>query len=263
MHNGGSVLMLGIHCVIESADIGGGEFAGKIGKGAAELGELRECGLADDGDGVVGREVVAVVFEGDEAEGINEAISGVAGNDVNLMIHKRAINKTEIHDFRRFGKVETVAGAETGEPVGALEKFVAHTGTPLQRDRSEIGNSSELKILGVIAANDEYEGIFEAQRLGDFDMKTLGVKLPHATINDLRVVVLFGSLAVKIWRFIEDSGQSRARVFDVEIELAGKQGFVDEKRAAKVRLADDRNARFCFNVLGKKLREDDLFGEEF
>ncbi len=262
-HNGGSVLMLGINGVIEPANVGGGELASEIRQRGAELRELRECGLAHDGDGVVGREVVAVVLEGDEAESINEAISGVAGDDVHLMIQKRAIDEAEVHDFRRFGKVEMVAGAETGESVGALEKFVAHTGTPLRRDRSEIGNRAEVKILGIVAANDEYEGIFEAKRLGDFEMETLGVQLPHATINDLRIVVLFGSLAVKIRRFIEDGSQGRARVFDVEIELAGKQGFVDEKRAAEVRLADDGNACFRFNVLGKKLGEDDLLGEKF
>src|SRR5712692_583379 len=197
--DGGSVLVLGVNGVIESANVGGGKPAAKICEGAAELGELRECGLAHDGDGVVGREVVAIVVEGDEAKGIDETIGGIASDDVHLMIHKRAIDEAEVHDFRRFRKAEMVAGAKTGEPVGALEKFVAHTGTPLRRDRSEIGDGAEVKIPGIVAANDEYESIFEAERLGDFEMETLGVQLPHATINDLRILVLFGSLAVKIW----------------------------------------------------------------
>src|SRR6266436_5523611 len=84
--DGGGVLMLGVDGVVEAADVGGGEFAGEIGEGGAKLGELREGGLADDGDGVVGREVVAVVGEGDQAEGVDEAVGGVAGDDVDLMV---------------------------------------------------------------------------------------------------------------------------------------------------------------------------------
>ena len=84
--DGGGVLMLRVDGEVEAADVGGGEFAGEIGEGGAELGESSEGGLADDGDGVIGREVVAVVSEGDEAEGIDEAVGGVAGDDVDLMI---------------------------------------------------------------------------------------------------------------------------------------------------------------------------------
>src|SRR5216684_7388990 len=72
--DGGGVLLLGVDGVVEAADIGGGEFAGEIGEGGAELGESRESGLADDGDSVVGREVVAVVFEGDETKRVDEPV---------------------------------------------------------------------------------------------------------------------------------------------------------------------------------------------
>ena len=65
------VLVLGIHGVVEAADVGGGEFTGEIGQRGAELGESRESGLADDGDGVVRRKVVAVIGESDEAERID------------------------------------------------------------------------------------------------------------------------------------------------------------------------------------------------
>jgi hypothetical protein len=62
--------------------------------------------------------------------------------------------------------------------------------------------------------------------------------------------------------FIQDSGESSAGVFDVEIELAGFEGFVDEERAAEIGLALDKDAGFGFDVLGKEFGEDDLFGEK-
>ncbi len=57
-------MVLGVDGVVEVANVGGGEFADEIGQRRAELGKTRECGLADDGDSVVGREIVAVVGEG-------------------------------------------------------------------------------------------------------------------------------------------------------------------------------------------------------
>jgi len=89
----GGVLMLGVDGEVEASDVGGGEFAGEIGEGGAKLGESGERGLADDGDGVVWREVMAIVFEGDEAEGVNEAVGGVAGNDVDLTIDEGAVDE--------------------------------------------------------------------------------------------------------------------------------------------------------------------------
>jgi hypothetical protein len=116
----GGVLMLGVDGEVEASDVGGGEFAGEIGEGGAKLGESGERGLADDGDGVVWREVMAIVFEGDEAEGVNEAVGGVAGNDVDLTIDEGAVDEAEIHHFGRFGEMKIVAAGEAAEAVGAL-----------------------------------------------------------------------------------------------------------------------------------------------
>jgi len=78
--------VLGVDGVVEAADVGGGEFACEIGEGGAKLGESGERGLADYGDGVVWGEVMAIVFEGNEAEGVDEAVGGVPGDDVDLTI---------------------------------------------------------------------------------------------------------------------------------------------------------------------------------
>jgi hypothetical protein len=178
--DGGGVLVLGIHGAVEAADIRGGEFAGEIGKGGAELGELHEGRLADDGDGVVRREVVEIVREGHEPEGVDEAVGGVAGDDVHLMIDESAVDEAEVHDFGRFGKVETVAGAEPGEAVGALEEFVTDAGAPLGGERGKVRERLEVEILGIVAADHHGEGVLETKGLCDFEAEALGVELLDA-----------------------------------------------------------------------------------
>jgi len=122
--------VLGIDGVIKAAHVCGGELASEIRKGGAELREFLESGAANDGNGVVGREIVAVVFEGDEAEGVDEAVGGIAGNDVDLMIDEGAVDEAEVHDARLPGEVEGVAVAPAVETVGTLEEFVADADAP-------------------------------------------------------------------------------------------------------------------------------------
>ncbi len=163
--HGGGVLVLGVDGVVEAANVGGGELSGKVGEGGAELRETRERGLANYGDGVVRREVVAVVSEGDEPEGVDEAVGGVAGDDVHLMIDEGAVDEAEVHDFGGLGKMETVVFAEAAETVGALEEFVAGTGAPFGGKRRDIGNFLQMEIFRVVAADDHGEGVFEANCL--------------------------------------------------------------------------------------------------
>ena len=251
--DGGGVLVLGVDCVVEAADVGSGEFAGEIGEGGAELGKLGERGLADDGDGVVGRKVVAVVFEGDEAEGVDEAVGGVAGDDVHLMIHERTVDEPEVHHFGRLGEMEIVAVAPAAEAVGALEEFIADAGTPFWRGPSDVGKFLQMEILRVVASDDHRECVFEAQRLSDFEMESLGVKLLDAMVDGARIALR---------RFIQHGCQSGAGVLDVEIELAGEQRFVHEEAAAQVRFSNDGDAGFGFDVLGEQLGKNDLLGEK-
>ena len=58
--------MLRVHSVIKAADVRGGKFTGKIGQRGAELRKLRERGLADDGNSIVWRKIVAVVGQSHE-----------------------------------------------------------------------------------------------------------------------------------------------------------------------------------------------------
>jgi hypothetical protein len=252
--DGDGVLVLGVDGVIEAADVSGGELAGEIVKSGAKLGKLREGGLADDGDGVVRREVVAVVGESDEAERVNEAISGVASDNVDLMIDEGAVDEAEVHDFGRAGEVEIVAGSEAGETIGALEEFVANSGAPLGSKGCDVGNFLQPQFLRVVPADDHGESIFEAERLGDLEMESIGVALLDA-VKD--------SGGITLRRFVQDGGERGAGVFDVEVEFAGEERLVDEKRATEVGFANDGDAGFGLDVLGEKFGEDDLLGEEF
>jgi len=171
-----------------------------------------------------------------------------------LMIDEGAINKAEVHDFGRSREMEIVAVAPAAEAVGALEKFVADARAPLGGKGRDVGDFLEMEILRVIAADDHGEGVFEAEGLSDFEMEALGVELFDAMVNGVRIALR---------GFVEDGSESGAGVLDVKIELAGFESFVDEERAAEIRLALDGDAGFGFNVLGEKFGKDDLFGEEF
>jgi hypothetical protein len=111
-----------------------------------------------------------------------------------------------------------------------------------------------VEALGVFAADDHGEGILEAERLGNFEVETLGVALLDAMVDIVRVAA---------GGFVEDGGEGRAGVFDVEVEVAGEERFLAEERAAEIGFAIDVEAGAGFDVLGEELGEDDLFGEEF
>src|SRR5229473_3515525 len=111
-----------------------------------------------------------------------------------------------------------------------------------------------MKFLRVIAADDHGESVFEAKRLGDLEMEALGVELPDAIVD---------RTGIALRSFVEDGGQRCARVFDVQIELAGEQRSVDEERAAKVGLSNNGDTGFRFDVLRQEFSKHNLLGEKF
>jgi hypothetical protein len=179
----GGIPVLGVDGVIKAAHVRGGEFASEIRKGGAELGEFLESGAANDGNGVVGREIVAVVFEGDEAEGVDEAVGGITGDDVDLMIDEGAVDEAEVHDARLPGEVEGVAVAPAAETVGALEEFVADADAPFGGEGRDIGNGAKVGDFGVVAADDHGKSVFEAKGFRNFEVETLGVELLDAIVD--------------------------------------------------------------------------------
>jgi hypothetical protein len=89
---GGGVALVGVDFGIEVAHFFGGDFVSQVGEGSAKLRKFGEGVAADDGDGVVGREIVLVVDERDEMEGVDQAVSRIAGDDVDFFVHERAID---------------------------------------------------------------------------------------------------------------------------------------------------------------------------
>ncbi len=45
----------------------------------------------------------------------------------------------------------------------------------------------QMELLGVVAADDHGESVFEAERLGDFEIEALGVALFHAIVDGVSV----------------------------------------------------------------------------
>src|SRR2546427_7354458 len=111
-----------------------------------------------------------------------------------------------------------------------------------------------MKSLRIIAGNDHRKSVFKAKRLGDLKMEAMGVEVLDAVI-DGRGIPLRG--------FVQNGSEGRAGVFDVEIQLAGEECFVDEKRPAEIGLSNDRDSGFRFDVLRYEFGEDDLLGEKF
>jgi len=165
--------LIGVDLSVEVAHIGGGEFVVEISEGGAEFGEFFEGVVANDGDGVVRGKIVAIVFEGDKMERVNQAVGGITGDDVHLMIDEGAIEEAEVHDVWWNGEVERIAIAPAAEAVGTLEEFVADTGAPFGSDGSEVGHGAEVESLRVALADDHGEGVFETERFGEIEIEFL------------------------------------------------------------------------------------------
>ena len=82
---------------------------------------------------------MAIVFESDEVERVDEAVGGIAGDDVDFMVDQCAIDEAEVHDAGGCGEVQAVTFAPAVETVGALEEFEADTDAPLGSERDNVG----------------------------------------------------------------------------------------------------------------------------
>lgn len=120
---------------IEMAHFGLADLASEVGESSAKLRIFFERGIANDGDRVVRREIMAIVLERDQVERVDETVSGIAGNDIDLPIDECTIDKSRIHDTGSCGKVKIVAIAPAMKTVGALDELVTDSDAPLGRDR--------------------------------------------------------------------------------------------------------------------------------
>ena len=109
--------------------------------------------------------------------------------------------------------------------------------------------------MRVVLADDHGESVFEAERFGEFEIESSGVLLFDAIVDGGGIVCSRG--------FVENGGEGCTGVFDVEIEIAGEKGLVDEEGAAEIGFALDGDVGAGFDVLGEQLGKDDLLGEKF
>ena len=142
-----------------------------------------------------------------------------------------------------------VAPAEPGETVWPLQEFVSDAHAPLRSDGRKTRERTQMHLFGIVPANHHRKRIFKAERLHHLQMKFLRIKFLHAIVN------VRGST---LRRLVQDSGQRRARVFHVQIQVAGKQRFVHQQRAAEVGLANHRDACLRFNVLRQEFGKYNL-----
>ena len=111
-----------------------------------------------------------------------------------------------------------------------------------------------MEFLGIVAADHHGEGVFIAQGLRDFEVETLRIALLDTLID-------IGGIGG--WRFVQHGRQCGTGVLNVEVEFAGLQRFLAEKRASEVSFALDMDAGAGLNVLGEEFGEHDLFSEKF
>src|SRR5713226_794533 len=120
-------------------------------------------------------------------ERLNEAVGGIAGDDVHFFVDERTVDEAEIHDAGRSGKMKPVELAPATEAVGTLEEFVAEASAHLGGVGDDVADVAEVKALGVVGADDQSEGGFESEGLGDLKVELLGIALFHAIVDIVRV----------------------------------------------------------------------------
>jgi hypothetical protein len=172
----GGVAVLAVDGLVHGAHVVGGDASGESVEGELDLRPAAEGFVADEWNGLVGREVVPVVVENGEVEGLDGTVCSVGGDHVDLMVIEGAIEEAEIHRSRRASEVEAVGGAETGEAVGALLEFVTDTETHLPGEFCGLAECGDVKALSVVAADDHGEGIVEAEGRGYGDLEALVVE---------------------------------------------------------------------------------------
>jgi hypothetical protein len=60
---------------------------------------------------------------------------------------------------------------------------------------------------------------------------------------------------------MEDGGERRARVLDVDVDVAGHQRAIADERASEIQPALNRQAGVALNGFGDELAENHLLGE--
>src|SRR2546426_5246004 len=105
--------MLPIHGIIHVPHLVRRDFSAKLSQGLSNFWMFHPRGVAYERHGVIGWEVMPVVFENNQAERLNEPICRVARNQIHLPRCGGFVSKPEIHHAGRTRKPQAVCLRET------------------------------------------------------------------------------------------------------------------------------------------------------
>src|SRR5579872_5493651 len=251
-HYVGDRAMLAVHGVVQGAHVLIGNLSRQWGQGVAQLGMAGQRLLAHDGYGVVGREVALVVLEHSQIEHRNEAVGGVAGGQVNLLIHQGAVEQAQVHNQRRPGEAEAVGRHQALVAVRALHKFVAEPGAPLRRVLRRLRNGGQMQAARVRPTNFDGKCVIEAKRRQNRKMELLLVLLFHFFIHGVGILQR---------RLLENGGQRRARVLRVHVNPPRQHGLLADIGSGEIEAALDFEVSPGFDLLRNQFAQDELLRE--
>ena len=208
--------------------------------------------LADDGNRLVGREVVAVVFEHRQVQSRDQAVGGVAGDQVNLAGLQGAGEQAEVHDSWRGGEVQTVGCGQAAVTVGALHELVAESGTPVGGVGGGLGDGSQVEAARVFAPDFDGEGVVETEGAADCQLEARRIFSLDAGVD-----VFFAAGRI----LFEDGGQGGAGVFRVDVDASAEDRLVADVAAGQVETALHREMGLVFDLLGNEFAQDELLGK--
>ena len=149
----GGVAVLAVDGLVHAAHVGGGDAASQGVEGELDFWRAAQRFLADEGDGLVRREVMAVVLQNRKIKLLNGTVGGVAGDHVDLIGPDGAVEQAEVHGAGRAGEAETVGCGKAGQAVGALLELVAHAETPLGGVGGGLAEGGEVQAASICAAS--------------------------------------------------------------------------------------------------------------
>src|SRR6185295_15260727 len=164
-----------------------------------------------------------VVFELNQSKFVDQPIRRIAGNQINLPAGKRLIAERQIHLARRLGELESVHPSEAWITVFSRHEILSETSSPTGCISRRVRDGLEIQSAGFDATHQNRKRVIEAERLEPFDIELRLVIALHLIVDLARIAYRF---------VLQDSGERRAGVLDVHINLAGEQ-FAVTKIAAQ------------------------------
>jgi hypothetical protein len=136
--------------------------------------------------------------------------------------------------------------------IWTFHEFVTESGPPVRSIRRGIGERTELKPARGLAANDDGEGIVEAQRVHDFQVETRGV---------LAFGLVVHAPGVAFYRLLQNGGERSAGVLHIGVDSPRQQRLMADVGAGEIKPPLHVQPRLRFQMLRKHLAQDSLLGE--